>query len=95
MAVVRRKLLGSGKPHDEVEALLATNAKPYPLLALALFDDEKRTNDVTPRLEKFGKWAPAALKGCQAGAHGDYAGDLETLVNDVGRLADQIAAVAK
>ena len=95
MAVVRRKRLGRGDPHDDVETLLSMNGKTHPLLALALFDDEKRTTDVLPRLEKFGKWAPAAVQACKSGAHGAHAGDLETLVSDVRRLADQIAAAGK
>jgi hypothetical protein len=98
MSVVRRKRLGRGEPHEDVEALLSVHGKTHPLMALALFDDESRTNDVLPRLEKIGKWAPAALQACKSGAHGAhgaYAGDLDTLVKDVQRLAEQIVAAGK
>ena len=41
----------------------------YPLIALALFDDAGRTNDVLPKLQKYGPWAVEASKICKMGAH--------------------------
>ena len=58
-----------------VEKLLGDNAKTHPLMALALFDDERRTKDVMPRLKKFGPWAVEAFKSCKTGAHDAYDGD--------------------
>jgi hypothetical protein len=53
MEAVRRRRIGRGATHDAVEDLLAANAKMYPLIALAFFDDESRTNDVLPRLQRL------------------------------------------
>jgi hypothetical protein len=90
MAVVRRRRLGRGEPHDQVEELLESNGKMHPLLALALFDDEKRTGDVLPRLQKIGKWAADTLQASKAGSHQAHAGDLVDLVDSTRRLADQL-----
>ena len=46
-------------------------------MALALFDDEKRTSEVLSRLNKFGKWAGDAFMACKEGAHEAHTGDLE------------------
>jgi hypothetical protein len=62
MECVRRRRLARGESHDIVEGLLADNARIHPLLALALFDDASRSNDVMPRLQKFGPWAVEAFK---------------------------------
>ena len=62
MECVRRRRLGRGDSHDVVEELLADNAKIHPLLALALFDDASRTNELMPRLQWFGSWAVEAAR---------------------------------
>ena len=46
-------------------------------MALALFDDERRTADVLPRLNKIGKWSADVFQAIKAGAHVRYEGDLE------------------
>ena len=50
MEAIRRRRLGRGEPHDEVEQLLARNTKTNPLLALALFDDEQKGSEVLSTL---------------------------------------------
>src|SRR5207247_5228 len=62
METIRRRRLARGEMHDDVEQLLATNAKPHPLMALALFDDERRTGDVLPRLKKIGNCSVAVVQ---------------------------------
>lgn len=90
MECVRRRRLARGESHDIVEGLLADNAKIHPLLALALFDDASRSNDVMPRLQKFGPWAVEAFKICKMGAHERVEGDLKTLIDSSQRLSRQL-----
>jgi recombinational DNA repair ATPase RecF len=90
MECIRRRRLGRGEPHDTVESLLADNAKIHPLLALALFDEASRSNDVMPRLQRLGPWAVEAFKICKMGAHERVDGDLKTLIDSSQRLAKQL-----
>jgi ABC-type Mn2+/Zn2+ transport system ATPase subunit len=90
MATVRRRRLGRGDPHDEVEQVLAAARKLYPLAALALFDDEAKTNDVLGRLDGWGSRMATAFKRCNRGAHEGDEGDLPQLVDDVSELTRQI-----
>ncbi|MBA3885553.1 MAG: AAA family ATPase [Acidobacteria bacterium] len=94
MEAVRRRRLARGAPHDSVEELLAANARMHPLMALALFDDEKKTNEVMPKLQKLGGWAIEAFKICKVGAHERHEGDLKTLVDSSQRLARHLAEKA-
>jgi len=57
METVRRRRLLRGESHDDVEALLGTNARAHPLMALVWFDDEKKTEEVLARLKRMGPWA--------------------------------------
>lgn len=90
MEAVRRRRLGRGERHEEVEDLLKANAKTHPLMALGLFDDERRTNDVLPRLAKIGAWAADAFQACKAGAHEMHDGDIDDLIAGSQRLAEHI-----
>jgi hypothetical protein len=56
-------------------------------MALALFDDEKRTSDVLPRLKRIGKSSADVFQALKAGAHVRYDGDLDELVVNSERLA--------
>ena len=91
METVRRRRLQRGESHDDVEELLAANARTHPLMAQALFDDPKRTDDVFERLKKLGPRAVETFKRCKAGAHEGDDGDLRDLIKDAERLARQIA----
>jgi len=90
MTAVRQRRLRAGARHHEVEELLATHTKLYPLMALALFDDAERTGDVLPFLHKRNPRAADAFKGCNLGAHEAFEGDVELLVQDAERLADAV-----
>lgn len=95
MDVVRRTRLKKGHRHDDIEALLADNAKPYPLMALALCDDESRTGEVLARLKgRFGAQAVEAFKACSAGAHEAYGGDVLELVRATEKLTAQLMGAA-
>jgi hypothetical protein len=87
MEVVRRRRLGRGEPHGEVEAALRDAGRLRRLLALALFDDAGRDAEVPPRLEKGGG-APfaATLRQCDEGTVKDGAAAVE-LVRQSGKLA--------
>jgi len=91
METIRRRRLARGEGHDDVERLLGSNTRTQPLMALALFDDEKKTEDVFARLKKFGPSAVDVFKRCKAGAHEADAGNLGDLIKDAERLARQIA----
>ena len=91
METIRRRRLLRGESHDDVETLLGTNARAHPLMALALFDDEKKTEDVFARLKKMGPWAVETFKCCKAGAHDAYDGDLADLIKNTERLAAQVS----
>ena len=95
MEVIRRRRLQRGELHDDVELLLSTNAKPHPLMALALCDDERSTADVLPRLAKIGKGTAEVFKALKAGAHERYDGDLDELSAGAERLAKQIKSKVK
>jgi len=73
--------------------LLESNGRTHPLLALALFDDEKQTGEVLPRLQKIGKWAADTLQACKSGSHQAHAGDLVDLVDSTRRLTDQLVGL--
>lgn len=92
MEAIRRRRLTRGELHDDVEALLATNARPHPLMALALFDNEQRTADVLPRLKKLGKWSADVFQALKAGAHVRHEGDLTELIGNSERLAKYVLA---
>jgi ABC-type lipoprotein export system ATPase subunit len=87
MEKIRRRRLMRGELHDDVEELLAANAKPHPLMALALFDDERKTADVLPRLKKVGKWSADVFQAIKAGAHVRHEGDFDDLIKNAEKLA--------
>jgi hypothetical protein len=90
---VRRRLLASGRAHGEVDEVLAKGSKLTPLAALALFDDAGKGGDVLARLNKFGPWAGDTFKAVNEGAHKEYAGDLQMLINDTEKLTERFEAL--
>ncbi len=54
MEVVRRRRLGRGEAHTEVEVLLAVPGTLTRIAALALFDDPGRGGDVMARPQPVG-----------------------------------------
>lgn len=90
VTALRERRLRAGERHEALDDLLAEHTKLYPLMALALFDDAARTNDVMSRLNKLGGWAGTAFKACNAGAHEAFDGDVEAMVADCERLAKAV-----
>lgn len=58
---------------------------------MALFDDETQSEDVLPRLKKFGSWAVDVFNRCKARAHTSHDGDLKEMIDAAHRLALKIA----
>jgi recombinational DNA repair ATPase RecF len=90
---IRRRRRARGIPIEDVDRELEEAGKLYPLAALALFDDVKRTNDVVARLNQYGSWAGDTFVGCNAGVHDGYAGDVRALVDNTRRLADYLLKI--
>jgi hypothetical protein len=87
METVRRRRLGRGDRHADVEDALA-NQTLTSLAALALFDDPQRGGDVLARINNaFGGPAGDAFKACNRGSHVAFEGDPMTLIRTVTVLA--------
>lgn len=90
MEVVRRKRLGRGVPHHEVEAVLDANGTLRQRLALALFDDGARAGQVATSLDQRWSGSAAVVRALNEGSHAALEGSLEDLVRDAERLAERI-----
>ncbi|TCJ40367.1 AAA family ATPase [Parafrankia sp. BMG5.11] len=88
--VVRRRRLGAGARHAEVEAALAAAHSVSEKAALALFDDARRARGVLRRLDGHAPWAADTFRAVRDGVHVGYDGNLLSLVRDTGRLTDHI-----
>jgi hypothetical protein len=87
--VVRRRRIGRGQPHVEVEELLSDNLKLTPRLALALFDEVDRAGEVPGAVEaRFGRSKVDAYRRLNKGAHGGDAGDLLGLARNCEHLVN-------
>lgn len=92
-AVVRRRRLGRGERHVDLEGALhsLTLAQTF---ALALFDDAERAGDVLPRLNReFGVSLADAYVGANKGTHLGQQTGLSVLVRDAEELARRIGAL--
>jgi len=88
MEVVRRRRLGRGEPHADVERLLSRADGLTRVASLALFDDIERGDDVLPRLQRECSPAGAeAFRQSEEGAQELPAGDAVELVRQAGKLA--------
>jgi hypothetical protein len=93
-AVVRRRRLGRGELHAEVERLLEGSGRLTVLAALALFDDRERHADVMGRLNReFGARSADAFRQCDEGAHGLPPGALMPFVRTVEELSKRLLAL--
>jgi recombinational DNA repair ATPase RecF len=88
MEVVRRRRLGRGEPHAEVERALGEAGRLARLLALALFDDAERSGDVPSRVKRDAG-APLAdtLQQCDEGGRELRAAEAVELVRQASKLA--------
>lgn len=91
--LVRRRRLGRGDSHADVEDALLGATTLNKKAALALFDDPERTGDVYGALGHLRSRHPVdTYKAVNKGAHGGYPGDLDTLIRDVRDLVAQVRA---
>jgi len=90
---VRRRRLGRGDPHDEVEVVIGGAHKLYPLAALALFDDADQGAAVLTRLNNWGPSFADTFRACNRGAHEPHVGHLPDLVDAAAELARRIRAL--
>ena len=89
---VRRRRIGGGEPHEEVERALDAATTLKSRVALALFDDSQLAGEVLSSLNnRFGSWAADALQAVNRGAHQGHPGDLLALARDAERLATALA----
>lgn len=87
--VARRRLLGRGVRHDEVERRLLASRTLSRRAALALFEDAERAGEVMRYLNNhFGGWAADTFKATNKGAHTGVDGDLHGLINRTRRLTN-------
>jgi predicted ATPase len=90
---IRRRRLGRGDPHEDVEAALAEAHKLHALVTLALFDDPSRHHDTYGRLNnQHGGWAVDLLKVVNEGTHHGWSRELDLLVNRTRTLARGLLA---
>jgi len=93
--VVRRRRIGRGQAHADVEQLLADHLKLAPRLALALFDDPARAGDVPGALEsRFGRSKVEVYRRANKGTHDGDAGDLLGLARNCEKLVDGLLALS-
>ncbi len=80
-SAIRRRRLGQGEVHADVERAIADAEGLKPVTALAFFDDASRVNEVVGRLRKtYGQQAVDAFELCNDGSHHGYTGDMVSLV---------------
>lgn len=90
---VRRKRLGRGDPHEEVEAALAEAHGTHALVTLALFDDPGRHGDTYSRLNnQHASWAVDLLKLLNTGTHHGWTHELHQVVGRAAALAEGLRA---
>jgi len=93
--VVRRRRIGRGEPHAEVERLLSDNLKLTPRLSLVLFDDIDRAGDVPAAIEaRFGRSKREVYQRANKGAHHGDAGDLLGLARNCEQFVDGLLALS-
>jgi hypothetical protein len=91
---VRRRRIGRGEAHADVEDALTASTKLTVFASLALFDDATRGGDVLARINSsFGRRAGDAFVAVNKGVHHGVVGDLRDLVRDAALLARNLAVV--
>ena len=89
--IVRRRRLGRGDAHAEVEDALRNAHTLNKKAALALFDDVEKTGDVYDALSRAGpRYLVNTYKALNKGSHGTYYGNLDTLIINTKKLVNQL-----
>jgi hypothetical protein len=91
LAAVRRRRIGRGESHADVETTLTGTTRLTSFAALALFDDKERGGDVLSRINSdFGAQYATAFRAINKGTHQGVASNLHDLIRDSAILARQI-----
>ena len=94
MDTVRRRRIGRGEGHQEVQELLTRAQRLTSLAALAIFDDPERGGDVMRWINgELGRAGGDAFKAANEGAHGEFSGVHVDLIRDAEKLARRIEAI--
>ena len=89
--VIRRRRLGRGDSHSEVESAIEAARGVHPLITLALFDDAARGGDVLGYLNrKFGQGAATTFQAVKEGAHGSFDGSTRNLILNCQKIAQEL-----
>ncbi|MCZ2826036.1 MULTISPECIES: AAA family ATPase [unclassified Modestobacter] len=87
--VIRRKRLGRGERHADVESAIAGATTLTATTALALFDDAQRGGEVLSHYNaRQGQWAGDVHQMCNKGVHGGRAVESLKLARDTYRLTE-------
>ena len=92
----RRKLLASGMNAEECEHVLQGAVKLLPRIALALYGDADKGNDVYRTLQnKYGGWAVNIVKECNSTTHSGISegSDVKSFIRHCEALADHMLAL--
>ncbi len=87
MDAVRRRRIGRGERHADVEQLLESAGKTTTLVALAMFDDPERGKDVLPHINKDAREAADTFRWCNEGTHKEQEGPMIDHIRRTEKLA--------
>lgn len=93
---VRRRRIGRGEPHSEVEAAIVGATTVLDKLSLALFDESGRAGEVMQRVQaRWGRASADAVGMANRGSHtGLPASVLSGLIQETGNLTEQIRSLS-
>jgi len=88
---IRNRRISAGARHSDIEQALVRAQTLHQIVALALFDDASRGDQVVSSLRtRYGATAINAFKAAKAGPHTAHNGNLVGFVEDTARLAEQL-----
>src|SRR5262245_38445075 len=94
--IIRRRRIGRGESHAEVDALLERNAQTRPLLSLVFFDTAVKGSEVGAKVAPWGIWATETLNAVVQGAHGKSGiMPINELVPNTRKFCNQMRQTAK
>ena len=88
---IRNRRISAGARHSDIEQALVRAQTLHQIVALALFDDASRGDQVLSSLRtRYGATAINAFNAAKAGPHTAHNGNLVGFVEDTARLAEQL-----
>ena len=92
--VIRRRRIGRGEGHADVEKLIERNPKLTSRMALAMFDTAAKGGEVGAHVLRWGDQAVEAWGISNRGTHAGYRGSLDDLVRGTQLLCRKIRELA-